>query len=138
MVEFADGAIKAQLSCPDMRLPIQYALCYPERLTNSKLPKLDWSRFSSLTFQQPDLDTFRCLMLATEAGRKGGTYPAVLCGADDIAVEFFLSRRIKFVDIANLVEQTLEQHQVVTHPTLEEIVAADVWARDKVIELVEG
>ena len=78
MVEFIDGSIKAQLGYPDMRLPIQYALSHPERLANQQLPRLDWSRIKSLTFAQPDFDTFPCLKLAIEAGRKGGTYPAVL------------------------------------------------------------
>jgi len=136
MVEFADGSIKAQLSYPDMRLPIQYALSYPERLPNPHLPRLNWSTINKLTFEQPDFDTFPCLKLAIEAGKKGGTYPTVLCAADEIAVELFLSQRIKFTDIACLVEQALEQHQNITHPTLEEIMAADTWARQKIQELV--
>ena len=138
MVEFIDGSIKAQLSYPDMRLPIQYALSYPERLANPQLPRLDWSRISSLTFEQPDLDTFPCLKLAIAAGKKRGTYPAVLCAADEVAVELFLSQRIKFTDIAKLVEQALEEHQVIAQPTLEEIMAADAWAREKVLQLATG
>ncbi len=138
MVEFVDGSIKAQLSYPDMRLPIQYALSYPERLDNPQLPRLDWSNIKKLTFDQPDLDTFPCLKLAIEAGKKGGTYPAVLCAADEAAVELFLSQRIKFTDITNLVEQVLEQHQAITCPTLEEIMAADAWAREKVMQLAAG
>jgi len=138
MVEFIDGSIKAQLSYPDMRLPIQYALSYPERLANPQLPRLDWSKINSLTFEQPDFDTFPCLRLAVEAGKKGGTYPTVLCAADEVAVDLFLAQRIKFVDIAKLVEQALEQHRVVAHPILEEIVAADTWARQKVLQLVSG
>ena len=136
MVEFADGSIKAQLSYPDMRLPIQYALSYPERLPNPHLPRLDWSTITKLTFESPDFDTFPCLNLAIEAGKKGGTYPTVLCAADEIAVELFLSQRIEFTDIACLVEQALEQHQSISHPTLEEIMAADIWARQKIQELV--
>jgi len=136
MVEFIDGSIKAQLSYPDMRLPIQYALSYPERLANRQLPRLDWSRINSLTFEQPDLDTFPCPKLAIAAGKKGGTYPAVLCATDEVAVELFLSQRIRFTDIAKLVEQALEEHQVVAHPTLEEIMAADTWARERVMKLI--
>jgi len=136
MVEFIDGSIKAQLGYPDMRLPIQYALSYPERLSNPQLPRLDWSRINNLTFEQPNFDVFPCLTLAIEAGKKGGTYPAVLCAADEVAVELFLSERIKFTDIPNLVEQTLEQHQAIVHPTLEEILAADAWAREKVLKLI--
>ncbi len=138
MVEFLDGSIKAQLSYPDMRLPIQYALSYPERLANPQLPRLDWSQINNLTFEQPDFDAFPCLKLAIEAGEKGGTYPAVLCAADEVAVELFLSQRIKFIDIPNLVEQALEQHQAIAHPTLEEIIAADAWAREKILQLVSG
>ena len=136
MVEFADGSIKAQLSHPDMRLPIQYALSYPERFPNPQLPRLDWSDIKNLSFEQPDFDTFPCLKLAIEAGMKGGTYPAVLCAADEAAVKFFLSRRIKFTDIAWLVEQTLETHEVILRPTLEEITTADTWAREKVTHLI--
>ena len=138
MVEFTDGSIKAQLSYPDMRLPIQYALSYPERLANPQLPRLDWNHVSSLTFEQPDFDTFPCLKLAIEAGKKGGTYPAVLCAADEVAVELFLSQKIKFVDIAHYVGQTLELHQAIANPSLEEIMAADAWAGEKVRQLVTG
>jgi len=136
MVEFSDGSIKAQLSYPDMRLPIQYALSYPERLPNPQLPRLDWEGIKKLTFELPDLDTFPCLKLAIEVGRGEGTYPAVLCAADETAVEFFLSKRIKFTDIARLVGQALEGHQAIAHPTLEEILAADSWAREKVRRMV--
>jgi 1-deoxy-D-xylulose-5-phosphate reductoisomerase len=138
MVEFTDGSIKAQLSYPDMRLPIQYALSYPERLPNPNLPRLDWKQISSLTFEPPDPDTFPCLKLAVEAGIRGGTCPAVLCAADEIAVELFLSQRIKFVDIARLVEKVLEQHKVIANPGLDEIIAADTWAREKARQLTTG
>ncbi|GAI94496.1 unnamed protein product, partial [marine sediment metagenome] len=135
LVEFIDGSVKAQLSYPDMRLPIQYALSYPERLPNPELPRLNWDTLSRLTFEQPDFSRFPCLNLAIEAGKKGGTSSAVLCAADEVAVELFLSQRIKFTDIAYLVKQTLEQHQPVAHPTLEEVLAADAWAREKVTQL---
>ena len=138
MVEFIDGTVKAQLSYPDMRLPIQYALTYPERLPNPQLPRLDWHNIKDLTFEQPDFDIFPCLKLAIEAGKKGGTYSAVLCAADEVAVELFLSQQIKFIDIARLVEQTLTEHKAIVHPTLEEIIAADSWARQKVTRLVTG
>ncbi len=130
MVEFADGSVKAQLSVPDMRLPIQYALSYPERLVNRQLPKIDWDKLSSLNFGPPDLTRFPCLRLAREAGESGGTYPGVLCAADEVAVSLFLSHRIGFLDIARLVEETLERHQGTDSPSLEEILAADVWARE--------
>jgi 1-deoxy-D-xylulose-5-phosphate reductoisomerase len=135
MVEFKDGSVKAQLSYPDMRLPIQYALSYPERLANPELPRLDWSSIKELTFEEPDFDTFPCLRLAIEAGRRGGTCPAVLCAADEIAVQLFISRAIKFTDIARLVEKALQEHEAIDHPTLDEILAADTWARERVHKL---
>ena len=138
MVEFTDGSIKAQLSHPDMRLPIQYALSYPERWPNPQLPHLDWNRVSQLTFEQPDYDSFPCLKLATEAGRKGGTYPAVLCAANEVAVDLFLSEHIKFTDIARLVESVLAKHQGTVRPDLEEIMAADSWAGQKVLKIIGG
>ncbi len=138
IVEFADGSAKAQLGCPDMRLPIQYALTYPERLPNPELPRLNWSLISHLDFEEPDLNSFPCLKLAIEAGKKGGTYPAVLSAADEVAVEFFLSGRIKFTAISSLVKQVLKQHQAVAQPTLEEIMTADAWAREKTLELIGG
>ena len=138
MVEFADGSIKAQLSHPDMRFPIQYALSYPERLPNQKLPKLDWDRIKELTFEAPDLSTFPCLKLAIEAGKKGGTYPAVLCAADEVAIELFLAQRIGFSDIPRLVERSLAEHRAIAHPTIEDIIAADDWAREKALEFAAG
>ena len=138
MMEFIDGSIKAQLSYPDMRLPIQYALSYPERLPNPQLPRVNWGKINCLTFEPPDFDLFPCLKLAIEAGKKGETYPAVLCAADEVAVELFLSQRIRFVDIAGFIKRTLEQHQAIAHPGMEEIVAADAWAREEILKLVKG
>ena len=138
LVEFRDGSVKAQLGYPDMRLPIQYALSYPERLPNPKLPRLDWDSLDRLSFEPPDLGRFPCLRLAIEAGRKGGTYPSVLCAADEVAVAMFLAGQIGFTEIAHLVERALEQHQAANQPTLEEIMAADEWAREKVYQLSAG
>jgi len=130
MVEFTDGSLKAQLSWPDMRLPIQYALSYPKRWSNPGLPRLDWNKINSLDFESVDYDRFPCLKLAVEAGKSGGTYPAVLCAADEVAVELFLSHRTNFTDIAGIVQETLEQHRSISRPSLEEILAADKWARE--------
>jgi len=138
MVEFVDGSIKAQLSYPDMRLPIQYALSYPGRLANIRLPKVDWRKFSNLTFEPPNHEVFPCLKLAIEAGRRGGTYPTVLCAVDEVAVELFLSRRVRFLDIPRLVELTLEKHVSTARPTIEEMWAADAWARETALKLAEG
>jgi len=138
MVEFMDGSLKAQLSWPDMRLPIQYALSYPRRWSNSELPHLDWNKINSLNFEPIDYDRFPCLKLAVDAGRSGGTYPAVLCAADEVAVELFLSHRIGFTDIAKIVKRTLEQHRNISQPSLEEILAADDWARECATRLSPG
>jgi len=138
MVEFVDGSIKAQLSYPDMRLPIQYALSYPDRLANAGLPRLDWDSIKRLDLAPPDWPKYPCLRLAIEAGKAGGTYPAALCAADEVAVELFLSQRIGFVDIARLIEQVLERHQAVAGPGIAEVMAADSWARETVMELVKG
>jgi 1-deoxy-D-xylulose-5-phosphate reductoisomerase len=129
MVQFADGSIKAQLSRPDMRLPIQYALVYPDRPFNQELPIMDWGRAMALHFEPPDLTRFPCLRLAREAGEEGGTYPAVLCAADEVAVEMFLSRRIGLLDISRLVEDALEHHRGAKRPSLDEVLEADAWAR---------
>ena len=130
MVEFADGSSKAQLSIADMRLPIQYTLSYPQRWPNPQLPHLDWSGIQTLTFKPVDYDRFPCLKLALDAGKSGGTYPAVLCAADEVAVELFLSGKIAFTDIARIVQRTLEKHHNISQPSLEEILAADSWARE--------
>ncbi len=138
MVEFADGAIKAQLGYPDMRLPIQYALLYPERMPNHDLIGLDLIKTKELTFEEPDYNTFICLRLAIEAGRKGGTYPAVLSASDEIAVDSFLNRRIGFNDIARIVERVMAEHKPISKPVLEEILGAADWARKKTSQLVTG
>jgi 1-deoxy-D-xylulose-5-phosphate reductoisomerase len=139
MVEFADGSVKAQLSIPDMRFPIQYALFYPQRVPNNLLPHLDFlhisdaSATSALTFEPPDRGKFPCLRLALEAGRRGGTCPAVLSAADEVAVELFLDGRIGFADIPRLVADALEQHRSIADPSLDDIIAADEWARGRTV-----
>jgi 1-deoxy-D-xylulose-5-phosphate reductoisomerase len=138
MVEFMDGSLKAQLSWPDMRLPIQYALSYPQRWSNSELPRLDWNKIQSLNFEPVDYGRFPCLKLAVDAGKSGGTYPAVLCAADEMAIELFLSHRVGFTDIAKIVQKTLEQHRNIHQPSLEEILAADAWARECATRLSLG
>lgn len=138
MVEFADGSVKAQLSRPDMRLPIQYALSYPERLSNPQLTPIDWDEFGDLSFSRPDPAAFPCLGLAVEAGRQGGTCPAVLCAADEVAVQLFLAERIRFADIPPLIERVLARHRSTARPSLEEILAADAWARREALEIADG
>jgi len=137
LVEFADGSLKAQLSIPDMRLPVQYALSHPERLANPRLPHTDLSRLNSLTFEPINYSMFPCLQLALDAGKKGGTYPAVLCAADEIAVELFLKRHINFPGIAEIIAGTISLHQGIANPTFDDILAADDWARDTIVKLNE-
>jgi 1-deoxy-D-xylulose-5-phosphate reductoisomerase len=129
IVEFIDGLAKSVLSFPDMKLPIQYALSYPERLPNPELPRLNWSKIQSLSFEPVDYGKFPCLKLALDAGKQGGTYPTVLCAADEVAVELFLNHSISFTDIPRIVQKTLEHHKNIAQPSLEEILAADAWAR---------
>jgi len=136
MVEFIDGTIKAQISKPDMRFPILYALSYPERLNNEIFPVLDWNLVNKLTFEVPDLDFYPCLKLALESARKGGTYPAALCGADEAAVDLFLQNRIKFTDISKLLEKTLAKHDNIPQPSLDDISSACDWAKEELMKLV--
>jgi 1-deoxy-D-xylulose-5-phosphate reductoisomerase len=128
LVEFCDGSVKAQLAVPDMRLPIAYALSYPDREPLA-LPRLDLSAIGKLEFESPDLERFPCLRLALEALRAGGTHPAVLNAANEAAVEAFLSGHLRFVDIPAVVEAVLERMPVSAEPDLETVLAADAHAR---------
>lgn len=128
MVEFVDGSILAQLSTPDMCLPIQYALTYPERAASDRV-QTNFAKIGSLTFEEPDLERFPSLHLARRAGEIGGTLPAVLNAANEVAVEDFCQRRIAFDQIPATVARVMDQHQVVPEPSLDEILAADAWAR---------
>jgi 1-deoxy-D-xylulose-5-phosphate reductoisomerase len=135
MIEFVDGSIKAQLSTPDMRLPIQYALFYPERISNNSIPQVSFSASQTFTFEPVNYNDFPCLKLALNAAKKGGTYPSVLCAADEVAVELFIGKKIKFVEIATIVEQTMNQHTSVNKPRLEDILASDGWARKTALNI---
>ena len=134
LVGFVDGAIKAQLGITDMRLPIQYALSYPERWPDEAL-RTDILRLGDLHFAEPDWARYPCLTLAIEAGRRGGTYPAALCGADEVAVDLFMAGAIPFTAIPALIERVLEEHRSGTATDLEAIIAADRWARERCAEL---
>ncbi len=137
LVNFTDGSTKAQLGLPDMRLPIQYALSHPERWS-SDFPRLDLAEVRNLTFGAVDHDRYPAIGIAREAGRLGGTYPAVLCAADEIAVASFLSGRIRFTDIPHVVEQTLDSHGSCPNPDLNDILGSDRWARATASRLVAG
>jgi 1-deoxy-D-xylulose-5-phosphate reductoisomerase len=128
MVEFVDGSILAQLSTPDMCLPIQYALTCPERVANERV-QTDFAKIGSLTFEAPDAERFPSLALARRAGEVGGTLPAVLNAANEVAVAAFCDGHLTFPQITARVAAVMERHGVVPHPTLEQILAADAWAR---------
>jgi len=129
LVEFRDGSLKAQLGVPDMRLPIQCALTYPERLTGPSVPRLDLKLIGTLSFEAPDPKKYPCLGLALEAGRRGGSSPAVLAAADEIAVQNFLAGHIRFTDIAHVISDALNSHTAVANPSLDEVLHADAWSR---------
>ena len=131
MVAFSDGSVKAQLGVPDMKLPIHYALCYPERV-NADIKPLNLWDIGKLTFAKPDTDTFRCLPLAIKAGRMGGTMPTVLNGANEVAVELFLKGKIKFLEIAEIVEEAMSNHKNVLNPSLDDIIDTDRLVREEV------
>ncbi len=128
LVEFGDGSVKAQLGYPDMKLPIQLALSYPQRLQPTVQP-LDLAAVGTLNFSRPDLERYPCLKLAQQAGRAGGTYPAVMAAADEVAVEAFLDERIGFTAIAEYVHQAMDAHRSTKSPDIAAIDAADAWAR---------
>ena len=130
LVEFADGSTKAQMSPPDMRLPIQYAFSHPERWNNPSLPRLNLVEAGSLTFEELRSENFPCFDLAIEAGKRGGTYATVLSAADEVAVGLFLSQQIGFLEIPKIVEKALQNHEPVANPSLHDILNADEWARD--------
>ncbi len=130
MVEFRDGAVMAQLGTPDMRVPIQYALSYPARLPLTARP-LDLVALGALHFRRADFARFPCLKMAYEAGRAGGTMPAVLNAANEVAVERFLAGEISFLAIEEVIERVLSAHDCIANPTLEAIEEADRWAREQ-------
>ncbi|MFA5350116.1 MAG: 1-deoxy-D-xylulose-5-phosphate reductoisomerase [Candidatus Omnitrophota bacterium] len=130
MVEFNDGVIMAQLSAVDMRIPIQYALSYPERLVN-KLSGIDFYRLNKLHFEKPDLEKFPCLGLAFQAARQLGTMPAVINAANEVSVNNFLNKRISFLTIPKIIEKVMRRHRRIADPVLPDIMAADAWAREE-------
>lgn len=136
MVEFVDGSIIAQLGLPDMLLPIQYALSYPERWANP-FPRFNWEQRHALHFLPASTEEFPCLGLAYQALQTGGTLPAVLNGADEIAVRYFLEDKISFLQIPALLEEVMGRHKVKQHPSLEEIVDADGWAREEAEAIIK-
>jgi len=128
MVEFVDGSILAQLSTPDMCLPIQYALTYPDRVASARV-QTHFATIRSLHFEEPDPERFPALILARQAGEIGGTLPSVLNAANEVAVDAFCSGKINFPQISEVVARTMRRHQLIASPNLDQILAADAWAR---------
>lgn len=132
LVEYVDGSVMAQLGSPDMRIPIQFALTYPNRYPNN-FSKLDLLTAGNLTFEEPDMKTFKCLQLALDALDVGGTMPVVLNAANEIAVQLFLEEKISFLEIANSINKMMDEHNVIFNPTLEEIISVDNEVRVKML-----
>jgi 1-deoxy-D-xylulose-5-phosphate reductoisomerase len=140
LVEYVDGALIAQLGIPDMKTPIAYALSYPERLTLD-LPALDLCRLGRLNFSAPDSLCFPCLGLAYDAIRRGGTTPAVLNAANELAVDAFLQEKVRFLDIPRIIGAVIDKHESSAASSLAEILAADNWARivaSDIIDEIQG
>jgi 1-deoxy-D-xylulose-5-phosphate reductoisomerase len=137
MVEFVDGSALAQLSYSDMCFPIQYAVTWPDRVANS-LPPLDFSKLSKLEFFTPRYDDFPALNLGRRAGEIGGTLPAVMNAANEIAVTAFLDRKLRFPEIWGMVERVMDRHTTIAHPDLDAILEADQWARAEGTRFVES
>ncbi len=138
MVEFVDGSVKAQLSPPDMRLPIQYALAYPERMANPQIARFRPTETGALTFQEWERERYPCFEMAIGFARRGGTWPAALSGANDAAVEAFLSGRIGFLEIEQVIRAALEGHRNVDIPEIGDVLDAGRDGKARVFELVEG
>jgi 1-deoxy-D-xylulose-5-phosphate reductoisomerase len=135
IVQFQDGSMKAQMGLPDMKLPIQYALAYPKRI-KSDFPRFNFLDHPSFTFEKADTDTFRCLNLAFDAMTKGGNMPCIMNAANEVAVALFLEDKIGFLDIARVVEETMDSCTFIAKPTLEDYLHSDAEARQKVSEFV--
>jgi 1-deoxy-D-xylulose-5-phosphate reductoisomerase len=135
MVQFQDGSIKAQMGLPDMKLPIQYALAFPKRIVNN-FPRLDFKKQHALSFEEPDIKTFRNLALATEALNKGGNMPCILNAANEIVVYAFLRNRIGFLDMTEVIQQAMEKIPFIEKPTLEEYFETDGEARNFAASLI--
>lgn len=131
MVEFVDGSIKAQLGIPDMRIPIQYAITYPERI-QSDFPRMDFRKYNTLCFEEPDFDKFECLKIAYDAIKQGGTYPTVMNAANEIAIELFLDSKVKFIDIPAIIKNSLDSHVNVKDFEVEDILFIDKNTRNDV------
>jgi 1-deoxy-D-xylulose-5-phosphate reductoisomerase len=138
LVEFADSSIIAQVGLPDMRLPIQYALSYPRRLPNPNLKPLNVANCQDLTFREIDEEFYPCFKIGVNAGKTGGTAPAVMNAANEVAMTAFLDKKIKFLQISQIVDSVVKAHSVERNPSLRDVLNADEWARNKAQKLVSG
>jgi 1-deoxy-D-xylulose-5-phosphate reductoisomerase len=136
LVQFEDGSIKAQMGLPDMKLPIQYAMAFPQRIKND-LPRFDFRKVNNLTFEEPDVKTFRNLALATEALYKGGNLPCIMNAANEVAVYAFLRNRINFLDMTDVIEKTMSSIHFIEKPTLQEYFDSDGEARNFAADLIK-
>jgi len=136
MVEFIDGVILAQLSVADMRIPIQYALSYPQRLS-SRFSSIDFLKLRRLNFEKPDFKKFPCLELAYQAAKEKGTLPCVLNAANEVSVAEFLKKRINFVSIPKVIEKVIDRHRNNKQPTLDDILEADGWAKKEAYKVID-
>lgn len=137
MVEFSDGSVIAHLGASDMRIPIQYAFSYPDRW-DTPAPRVDYRALGSLTFGEPDMETFRCLKLAEIAGMEGGTMPCVLNAANEVAVDAFLHERLRFDQIARVVEDCMDSHERRRVSSLEQLRDVDAWTRDRATHIIDS
>jgi 1-deoxy-D-xylulose-5-phosphate reductoisomerase len=135
-IEYVDGSVIAQIGLPSMHIPIQYAICYPERFSGIKSKSFSFSEIARLDFEKPDISKFRTLKIAYECGRKAGSFPICMNAANEEAVFAFLDGKIKLFDIVNIVEKMLETHKHIKTPTIEEIFEIDKEVRSKVKELL--
>lgn len=136
MVQFKDSSVKAQLGLPDMKLPIQYALAFPIRISND-FPRCDWKVLNNLSFEEPDMKTFRNLKLAIDSMERGGNIPAVMNAVNEIAVEAFLQNQIGFLDMSDMIEEVLNKTEYIASPTLEELIHQDEIARKSATQLIK-
>lgn len=137
LVQFTDGSVKAQMGLPDMKLPIQYAMGFPQRIQND-FPRFLFKNYNTLTFEEPDIKTFRNLQLATQAMYKGGNMPCVLNAANEVVVTAFINNKVGFLEMSDIIEQTMEQLPFIEQPDMEELIASDMEARAYAEQLLQN
>lgn len=137
LVQFTDGSIKAQMGLPDMKLPIQYAMAFPHRIQND-FPRFQFKNYGTLNFEDPDIKTFRNLQLATQAMYKSGNMPCVMNAANEVVVNAFINNKVGFLEMSDIIEQTMEQLPFIEKPNMEELIASDTEARAYAEQLLQN